>query len=103
MRETLFRTFAAAIFLTAAFLSVRATAVAVEADNPRSAKFAVTDAPSSNPARKQMVIQNPDGTMTVQKEPPSGAAKDAKVKKGLVIPAQVVVPMSSSIGAAVAR
>jgi hypothetical protein len=44
-----------------------------------------------------MVTQNPDGTITVRKEPSKGAAndadaKDAKVKKGLVIPAQVVAP-----------
>jgi hypothetical protein len=39
-----------------------------------------------------MVTQNPDGTITVQKEPSKGAAKkDVKVKTGLVIPAQVVV------------
>jgi hypothetical protein len=40
-----------------------------------------------------MVTQNPDGTITVRKEPSTGDAKDVKVKKGLVIPAQVVVPV----------
>jgi hypothetical protein len=35
-----------------------------------------------------MVIQNPDGTLTVQKQPP----KDAAAKKALVIPPQVVTP-----------
>jgi hypothetical protein len=52
----------------------------------------VTDVASTKSASKPMVTQNPDGTITVQKEPPKGDAKDAKVKKGLVIPAQVVAP-----------
>jgi hypothetical protein len=34
-----------------------------------------------------MIVHNPDGTFTVQKP-----AKDAKAKKGLVIPPQVIVP-----------
>jgi hypothetical protein len=40
-----------------------------------------------------MIIQNPDGTFTVQKAPPKEGADDAKAKKGLVIPPQVVVPI----------
>jgi hypothetical protein len=47
----------------------------------------------TNSASKPMVTQNPDGTFTVQKEPPNGNSKDAKGTKGLVIPPQVVVPM----------
>jgi hypothetical protein len=39
-----------------------------------------------------MIIDNPDGTFTVQKQPPK-SANDAKAKQGLVIPPQVVVPM----------
>jgi hypothetical protein len=40
-----------------------------------------------------MIIQNADGTFTAQKEPPKKqTAKNAKAKKGLVIPPQVVVP-----------
>lgn len=52
---------------------------------------------STNSAGKPpMVTKNPDGTFTVRKEPSKGHAKDAKVKEGLVIPAQVVVPIVSS-------
>jgi hypothetical protein len=39
-----------------------------------------------------MIVHNPDGTFTVQKEP-AKPAKDTKAKKGLVIPPQVVVPI----------
>ncbi len=39
-----------------------------------------------------MVTHNPDGTFTVRKEPSKGDAKEVKVKKGLVIPPQVVAP-----------
>lgn len=43
------------------------------------------------PAKPPMFVQNPDGTLTAQKEPP----KDAKPPKGLVIPKQVVIPFVS--------
>jgi hypothetical protein len=43
-----------------------------------------------------MIIQNPDGTFTVQKEPPKEGAKYTKAKKGLVIPPQVVVPIATT-------
>jgi len=43
-------------------------------------------------ASKPMVTPNPNGTFTVQKEPPNGNCKDTKGKSGLVIPPQVVVP-----------
>ena len=63
------------------------------ADDPSPPQSAVPDGASSNPAGKPMITQNPDGTFTVRKEPPSKQSKDAKVEQGLVIPAQVVVPM----------
>jgi hypothetical protein len=47
-------------------------------------------APTKKPP---MVIQNPDGTITVQKQPSKEAAKDAKAQKGLIIPPQVIVPI----------
>jgi hypothetical protein len=59
------------------------------ADDPQATK-AVGDAGSAG--RPRMVIQNPDGTFTVQKVPSKEQAKDA-AKKGLVIPPQVVVPI----------
>jgi hypothetical protein len=40
-----------------------------------------------------MIIQNPNGTFTVQKAPPKEGDEDTTAKKGLVIPPQVVVPM----------
>jgi hypothetical protein len=61
------------------------------ADNPPATKAAAGDAASDK--NLPMVIQNPDGTMTVQKEPPKEGAKNTKTKKGLVIPPQVVVPI----------
>ena len=39
-----------------------------------------------------MIVHNPDGTFTVQKEP-AKSVNDTKAKKGLVIPPQVVVPI----------
>lgn len=40
-----------------------------------------------------MIIQNADGTFTVQQEPPKKQeGENAKAQKGLVIPPQVVVP-----------
>lgn len=74
-----------------AFLTACATAaVVMGADDPPAVKPAVTDtAPTNSAAKPLMVTQNPDGTFTVRKEP----SKDGKFEKGLVIPAQVVVPM----------
>jgi hypothetical protein len=78
-----------------AFLSACASPAAVMgADNPPPQKPAVTDtAPASSASKPPMVIQNSDGTFTVRKEPSTRDTKDVKVKKGLVIPAQVVVPV----------
>lgn len=38
-----------------------------------------------------MIVHNPDGTFTVQKQPPK-SAKETKANKGMVIPPQIVVP-----------
>jgi len=64
-------------------------AVVMGADDPQATK-AVGDAASTS--RPPMIIQNPDGTFTVQKAPPKDGAKGT-AKQGLVIPPQVVVPM----------
>ncbi len=78
-----------------AILTACASPVAVMGvDDPPALKPAVTDtAPSNSASRPPMVTHNPDGTFTVRKEPSKGAAKDGKFEKGLVIPAQVVVPI----------
>jgi hypothetical protein len=59
---------------------------------PPAPKTVESDAASSN--KPPMVIQNPDGTFTVQKEPPKGEAENANDQKGLVVPPQVVVPIT---------
>ncbi|HEX3740223.1 MAG TPA: hypothetical protein VHV29_10905 [Terriglobales bacterium] len=41
-----------------------------------------------------MIVHNPDGTLTVQKEPAKGQAEAAKSRNGLVIPPQIVVPFA---------
>jgi hypothetical protein len=51
-----------------------------------------SDAASSN--KPPMIIDNPDGTFTIQKEPPEG--ENDKAKEGLVIPRQVVVPITAA-------
>jgi hypothetical protein len=48
-------------------------------------------APAPPPAKPPIIVQNPNGTLTAQKEPP----KDAK-PKGLVIPRQVVIPFATT-------
>ena len=49
--------------------------------------------PATKPVKPPpMIIDNPDGTFTVQKQPPK-SANDTKAKPGLVIPPQVVVPL----------
>jgi hypothetical protein len=64
-------------------------AVVMGADDPQATKAIDTASPEKPP----FIIQNPDGTFTIQKAPPKAGAEDAKAKKGLVIPPQVVVPM----------
>lgn len=56
---------------------------------PVPRRSAVPEGASTGSASKPMIVHNPDGTFTVQKEPP----KDAQVINGLVIPAQVVTPI----------
>jgi hypothetical protein len=58
---------------------------------PPTSKSVESDAaPTHTPL---IIIQNSDGTFTVQKEPPKGEAENANAEKGLVIPPQVVVPL----------
>ena len=73
-----------------AVLAACAVPAAMGADDQQATK-PTGEAPSQN--KPPMIIDNPDGTFTIQKAPPKEAAKDPKTKKGLVIPPQVVVPM----------
>jgi hypothetical protein len=57
-------------------------------DTPPPPKPAAADsAPADGAGQPPLIIQNPDGTLTVQKEGARGAEQP-----GLVIPPQVVVP-----------
>jgi hypothetical protein len=85
----------AAALLSASVPFASAGAV-MAADDPPSPKSAGPDAPSSKAASKPMIVHNPDGTFTIQKEPPDGTSKDSKVQNGLVIPPQIVVPIFST-------
>lgn len=78
--------------LVLAVLAVCASlAVVMGADDPQAPKPVVSDAvPTDKPP---MIVHNPDGTFTIQKDPRKTGAKDSKAKKGLVIPPQVVVPI----------
>jgi len=73
-----------------AVLAACASSVAVMgADDPQATKAVGGAASTSKPP---MIIQNPDGTFTVQKAPPKEVGKGT-AQKGLVIPPQVVVPI----------
>lgn len=61
-----------------------------------SAAMLFTSAAQAYPTGKPMITHNPDGTFTVQKEPQNGNPKDARHKRGLVIPPQVVTPIFST-------
>jgi hypothetical protein len=75
-----------------AILAVCSSPAAVMgADNPPATKAAAGDAASAK--KPSIVVQNPDGTLTVQKVPPKDGAQNTRAKKGLVIPPQVVVPI----------
>jgi hypothetical protein len=77
------------IFLTACASS----ALVLAADDPPASKSGATDtAPAPSASKPPMVTKNPDGTITVRKEPSKGHSKGVKSKERLVIPAQVIAP-----------
>jgi hypothetical protein len=79
-------------FLSTSILVAVAVAV-VAADAPPSSKSAEPTVPSSKSANTPMIVQNHDGTFTVQK----GRPQDAQINNGLVIPPQVVVPIIPAV------
>jgi hypothetical protein len=83
----------AVILLSAAmpFANVVGVKAADDREPPKSTEPAA-------PSGKPFIINNPDGTFTIQKEPPDGTSENSKVQNGLVIPPQVVVPIASGIG-----
>jgi hypothetical protein len=60
-------------------------------DSPPAQKAASNDAASTN--NSLIIIQNPDGTFSVQKDGSRLDTNSGTTKTGLVIPAQVVVPI----------
>jgi hypothetical protein len=79
------------------FLSAYAPA-AMAADDSQPSKSGTAQAATSTSTSKPMITPNPDGTFTIQKEPPNRNPKDATAKEGLVIPPQVVVPLIPAVG-----
>jgi hypothetical protein len=65
---------------------------ACASQTPPAPKTVESDAASRS--KPPLIIHNPDGTFTIQKEPPKGEAENAKANQGLVIPPQVVVPIA---------
>ena len=84
----------AATFLSTAVPFASVVGVMATDDHPPPPKSAVPDGTSTSSARKPMIIQNPDGTFTIQHEHPG---ENPKVTNGLVIPPQVVVPLVPAI------
>lgn len=78
-------------------LSACASAPMTAEDSP-SSKSATARAQTPICASKPMIIDNPDGTFTVQKWPPDRNSNGSQAKNGLVIPAQVVVPFVPAVG-----
>lgn len=80
-------------FLVAAPPVARTAQAAVAArDIPNApkadAKEPLAPAPETEPP---LIVRNPDGTFTIQKQPPKGTSDNAQ-EKGLRIPPQVIVP-----------
>lgn len=96
------RLLSAATMLTNAVAGVvllsACASAAMAADDSHPSKSATDQAAPSISASKLMVTPNPDGTFTIQKEPPNRNSKDATAEEGLVIPPQVVVPLVPAVG-----
>jgi hypothetical protein len=68
-------------------------AAIVGANNPSPPSPGATDAASAPTAvAPPSITKNPDGTITIRRQPPKGNNKNGKKEKGLVIPPQVVTP-----------
>ena len=66
-----------------AFVAIEAYLVSLHAARSRTA-------PAISAAEPPLITDNPDGTFTIQKQPPKGS--EGSQNRGLVIPPQVVVP-----------
>jgi hypothetical protein len=83
--------------LTGLVLLNACASAAMAADDSQPSKSATAQAAPSISTSKPMITPNPDGTFTIQKEPPNRNSKDAKAKEGLVIHPQVVVPLVPAV------
>ena len=75
-----------------AFLTACEPPIALmQATNPPVQKAVPNDAASTN--KSLIIVQNPDGTFSVQKDGSRLDTNGGTAKTGLVIPAQLVVPI----------
>jgi hypothetical protein len=68
--------------------------VGIEAFLLAAPPVANREASTSSAIERRLITRNPDGTITVQKQPPKGTPKGSR-ESGLIIPPQVVAPTIS--------
>jgi hypothetical protein len=78
-------------FVSTSLLVANAVTV-IAADGPPAPKPAAPGSNSPDSFDKPLIVQNSDGTFTIQKKRPNRNSNDAKIEDGLVIPPQVIVP-----------
>jgi hypothetical protein len=84
--------------LIAGFLLVEAKKQLDSVTAPTPPKSAAPAGACSKSASNLMIIDNPDGTFTIQKKPLNGTSKDSNAGNGLVIPPQIVTPLVPAVG-----
>jgi hypothetical protein len=62
-------------------------------DDPPVSKTKANDNAPAPSSKSPIIVENPDGTFTIQIKPAEGQSNGLQSKNGLVIPAQVVVPL----------
>jgi hypothetical protein len=72
----------------------QAAAASIGPSGQEATKLGATDTTNtSSKPEPPLITRNPDGTLTVQKQPPQGATQGEDQKQGLRIPPQVIAPM----------
>jgi hypothetical protein len=66
-------------------------AMVVGADRPPPQPAAADAADANSLPQPPLITENPDGTMTIQRQRRDGG-KDAESEKGVIIPPQIIVP-----------
>jgi len=64
------------------------------ADDPPVSKTKATGSAPAASSKSPIIVDNPDGTFMILIKPAAGQSTDLQSKNGLVIPAQVVVPIA---------